>query len=144
MRMFNLTRTTYVTGISGTGIVAEGIQYSDGTIAMRWLDTGVTEENRARGVRPTTVVHESIESVIALHGHNGATTVVWARYPEPSAPRLLTIDMNNSEIYADGEPFPFYVSTDFDPDTAVRATGGTDHFGIVDLPIVADRIEVIR
>lgn len=123
-------------GSSGT--VAEGIQSSDGTILMRWLDT---EENRARGPLPRTEFNESIQTVRALYG---ALTVVWARYPEPRAPRLLTIDMKNSEIYADGEPFPFYVSTDFEPDTAVRATGGTDHFGIVDLPIVADRIEVIR
>lgn len=34
-RLFTLERTIDITGISGTGIVAEGIQFSDGTVAMR-------------------------------------------------------------------------------------------------------------
>ena len=74
-RRFNLVRTEDVSGISGTGVVVEGVEFSDGTVAVRWLDQGVSDENRARGVRPTTVLHESIESVLALHGHNGATVI---------------------------------------------------------------------
>lgn len=77
MRSFHLVRDQDVTGISGTGVVAEGVEYSDGTVALRWLDSGVSEPNRQRGVRPTTVMHESIDSVTALHGHNGATHVAW-------------------------------------------------------------------
>jgi hypothetical protein len=77
VRCFELVRTVDVTGISGTGVVAEGVEFSDGTVALRWLDAGVSHENRARGVRPTTVVHESVDSVDALHGHNGATEIVW-------------------------------------------------------------------
>jgi hypothetical protein len=77
MRLFDLIRSKDVTGISGTGAVAEGVQFSDGTVVLRWLDESVSPENRERGVRPTTVIHENIESVLALHGHNGATKVVW-------------------------------------------------------------------
>lgn len=77
MRRFHLVRDADVTGVSGTGIVAEGVAYSDGTVALRWLDAGVSQANRERGVRPTTVVHESVASVIALHGHGGATHVAW-------------------------------------------------------------------
>lgn len=74
-KRFNLVRDEDVSGISGTGLVAEGVEFSDGTVALRWLDAGVSQENRARGVRPTTVMHESVASVVALHGHNGATYV---------------------------------------------------------------------
>lgn len=72
-RRFLLVRQLDVTGISGTGEVAEGIQFSDGTVALRWL---TTEQTRV-GVRPTTVLHVDIGSVMALHGHDGSTTVQW-------------------------------------------------------------------
>lgn len=77
MRTFTLVRTIDVSGISGTGTVAEGVEFSDGTVAVRWLIDGVSEVNRERGVGPTTVVHSDIRSVEALHGHGGATQVVW-------------------------------------------------------------------
>lgn len=73
-RRFHLVRDTDVTGISGTGVVAEGVQFSDGTVVMRWLSAGTA---RPDVVRPTTVVHDDVESVVALHGHNGATRVEW-------------------------------------------------------------------
>lgn len=74
-RTFVLYRDTDVTGISGTGPVADGVVYPDGVTVMRWRD--VAGPNADRGVRPTIVVHESPESVEALHGHNGATRIVW-------------------------------------------------------------------
>lgn len=73
-RRFNLVRTEDVSGFSGTGTVGEGVEFSDGTVVLRWLDAK-SEENRERGVRPTTVLHESLDSVLALHGHNGLTTI---------------------------------------------------------------------
>lgn len=77
MRCFVLIRDVDVTGLSGTGVVGEGIEFSDGTVAMRWLQDGVSDFHRERGVRPTTVVHENITSVEALHGHGGATHIEW-------------------------------------------------------------------
>lgn len=74
-RTFVLFRDTDVTGISGTGPVADGVVYPDGVTVMRWRD--VAGPNADAGVRPTIVVHESPESVEALHGHNSATRIVW-------------------------------------------------------------------
>jgi hypothetical protein len=74
IRRFELHRDTDVTGISGTGIVAEGCVFTDGTTILRWLTSGTT---RPHMVKPTTVIHESPESVQALHGHNGATHIEW-------------------------------------------------------------------
>jgi len=73
-RRFHLHRRSDITGISGTGVVAEGIQFTDGTVVVRWLTAGTA---RPEHVKPTTVIHGDIDSVIGLHGHNGATEVVW-------------------------------------------------------------------
>lgn len=76
-RRFFVERTTDVTGISGTGTVAEGVAFSDGTAVLRWCELPEDHPNYRRGVRATTVVHESVEAVEALHGHNGMTYVNW-------------------------------------------------------------------
>lgn len=67
-RAFLLIRDEDVTGISGTGVVAEGVEFSDGVVALRWTSQF-----------PTSVVfHErGIESVKAIHGHNGKTRIEW-------------------------------------------------------------------
>lgn len=78
--LFLVYRHKDITGVSGTGIVGEGIIFSDGTVAMRWLDIDHDSPNYQRGVRPTTVLHENIQSVEAIHGHLGATEVVRGTY----------------------------------------------------------------
>lgn len=67
-RLFVLRRDEDVSGVSGTGIVAEGIEFSDGTVALRWTSQW-----------PTSVVFhdKGIESVKAIHGHGGRTEVVY-------------------------------------------------------------------
>ena len=67
-RAFVLVREEDLTGISGEGIVAGGVEFPDGTVVLRWYSDW-----------PTSVVfHErGIESVEAVHGHGGKTKVVW-------------------------------------------------------------------
>jgi hypothetical protein len=66
-RLFELHRFVDVSGgISGTGVVAEGVEFSDGKVAVRWL-----------GETPSTVVWDSIAHARAVHGHGGATRIVW-------------------------------------------------------------------
>lgn len=68
-RRFVLERDEDVTGVSGTGIVAQGVWWPDGdVVALRWTSAW-----------PTSVVFhdKGIESVEAIHGHNGATRIVW-------------------------------------------------------------------
>lgn len=67
MIMFNLVRDQDETGISGTGTVAEGVEFGDGTVVMRWLSD-----------LTSTAIYASISDVVAIHGHNGKTHVVWA------------------------------------------------------------------
>ena len=67
MRCFELHRDVDESGISGTGVVAEGVEFKDGVVSLRWL----TEW-------PTSVVwyDRGMESVEAIHGHNGKTRIV--------------------------------------------------------------------
>lgn len=66
MRIFHLVRTVDETGVSGTGIVAEGVVFTDGRVALRW-----------KGEHASTVVWDTIDSAIAVHGHGGRTQVVF-------------------------------------------------------------------
>lgn len=66
-RRFELQRDVDVSGVSGTGRVAEGIQFEDGLCVVRWISDW-----------SSTAVHDrGIDSVIAIHGHAGATQIVW-------------------------------------------------------------------
>jgi len=52
-------------------VVAEGCEFSDGSVALRW-----------RGDNPATAVWPDLGSVLAVHGHQGATEVRWID-PQP-------------------------------------------------------------
>lgn len=66
MRTFILYRVTDVSGISGTGVVAEGVQFSDGVCVCRWMTSTAT-----------TTVYDSIQDVESIHGHDGATRIIF-------------------------------------------------------------------
>lgn len=66
MFCFVLHRDSDPTGISGTGLVAEGCEFEDGTVVLRWA-----------GETPTTVIHVNMASVRRLHLHGGATRIVY-------------------------------------------------------------------
>ncbi len=65
-RRFYLQRNVDVTGASGTGRVADGVLWPDGTASVRW-----------RGERPSSVHWDRMEDAEAVHGHGGATTIQW-------------------------------------------------------------------
>ena len=62
MRRFVLIRVEDLTGVSGTGEVAEGTVFSSGLSVIHWL-----REPFAMGV------YQSLEDVISVHGHEGRT-----------------------------------------------------------------------
>lgn len=65
-REFELYREVDVTGVSGTGVVADGVEFANGIVVMQW-----------HGEHPSVAVWPSIEQVIATHGHEGKTVVRW-------------------------------------------------------------------
>ena len=65
-RKFVLVRDEDETGLSGTGVVAFGVVFPDGTVATRWNATIAQ-----------TCTWASIEHVEHVHGHNGKTRIVY-------------------------------------------------------------------
>ncbi len=63
-RLFELIRMEDFTGISGTGTVAEGVEWADKTATIHWLG------------HPTSTAHyNGIADIMSIHGHGGATRV---------------------------------------------------------------------
>ncbi len=65
-RLFVLRRTEDESGISGTGDVAEGVEFSNGKCVLCWI-------TQYRSV----AVYDSIRELESIHGHDGKTLVVW-------------------------------------------------------------------
>ena len=66
MQNFVLERDYDVSGVSGTGRVAEGVVFTNGRAVMTWL----TEYS-------SIAIYNSIEELVQIHSHGGATRVVW-------------------------------------------------------------------
>jgi hypothetical protein len=64
---FSLVKNIDVSGLNGTGVVALGVEFPDGTAVLRWL-----------GKYPTTTIHGMGRlSVEAIDGHEGTTWIEW-------------------------------------------------------------------
>lgn len=66
MIRFLLVREEDETGVSGEGIVAEGIRFTNGQCVLSWL----TEYT-------SVAVYPNAEEIIKIHGHDGRTTIAW-------------------------------------------------------------------
>ena len=70
-RRIRLNRQHDVSGVSGTGIVAYGVVWPDGTVTLRW-DTQVR----------STVMYDSIDDVVTITGHGGNTVIEWVDHED--------------------------------------------------------------
>jgi hypothetical protein len=66
MRGFYLDRSEDASGVSGTGRVAEGVEFTDGRCALAWL-----------GPISSVAIYPNIKQLEAIHGHEGRTKVVF-------------------------------------------------------------------
>jgi len=66
MRRFVLQRDVDATGTSGTGIVAEGVEFSNGQVTIHWI-------SQLESVN----VYANAKVLTALHGHGGNTHIKW-------------------------------------------------------------------
>jgi hypothetical protein len=69
-RRFRLNRVNDRSGISGTGIVAEGVVFSTGQTVLCWLRE--TEDSKG-----SIATYQNMEQAIRIHGHNGDTRFEW-------------------------------------------------------------------
>ena len=47
-------------------VVAWGVQFPDGVTVLRW-----------KSETASTVVYNSVDDVVLVHGHNGSTQILW-------------------------------------------------------------------
>lgn len=66
LRRFHFVRKEDASGVSGCGVVAEGVVFSNGHVALTWLST-----------HPSINLYDSIDDVVLIHGHEGRTHIVF-------------------------------------------------------------------
>jgi len=66
LRRFHFLRKEDVSGTSGCGVVAEGVEFSDGHVALTWLSRF-----------PSINLYDCIDDVVSIHGHDGRTQIVF-------------------------------------------------------------------
>ena len=71
MQTFRLRRRVDHSGVSGTGVVAEGVIFGKGHVALSWVVAPEGFEQVPLGV----AVYESAHHVTAVHGHGGDTWI---------------------------------------------------------------------
>jgi hypothetical protein len=68
MKLFKLVRDEDVSGVSGTGVVAEICVFKSGKVCVSFLPHTANVSN--------VIVYDSLEDAEKVHGHNGLTRVV--------------------------------------------------------------------
>lgn len=66
MKQFWLKRIEDISGTSGTGIVAEGVVFSNGYCTLHWLSN-----------LTSVAIYTSIQDLEKIHGHSGATIIIF-------------------------------------------------------------------
>lgn len=69
MKIFQLVRNEDETGNSGTGPVAEVVEFEDGKAVVKWR-----AQTNALGVG-SVVVYDSLQDLVKVHGHGGKTVL---------------------------------------------------------------------
>lgn len=101
MRRFILIRHEDISGVSGCGVVAHGVEYDDGHISMQWCDSP----------SKLPVSFESIDVLLTVHGHGGKTVHRWldpqhqafvSPYRDPIGSAIAAMDRRrHPQDYAD-------------------------------------------
>ena len=65
MKLFHFYRGEDQSGVSGTGAVVEGVQFTNGWCALRWISS-----------HSSICFYRSIEEVRQIHSHGGKTEIV--------------------------------------------------------------------
>jgi hypothetical protein len=66
IRTFQVVRDEDVSGVSGVGVIAEGVLFSSGKVFVNWISMHKIVE-----------MADSVAEWQAVHGHEGRTRIVW-------------------------------------------------------------------
>lgn len=80
MRTFHLHRDEDVSGVSGTGIIAEGTLYSNTKVVISWLT-----------VHKSMGIYDSLAEMMAVHTHGTKTRLVWDDEVQAVKPAKKTV-----------------------------------------------------
>lgn len=80
MRTFHIHRDEDESGVSGTGIVAEGVLFSNTKVILSWLT-----------IHKSIAIYDSLAEMLAIHGHGGKTRLVWDDEVVAQAPVRKTV-----------------------------------------------------
>jgi hypothetical protein len=64
LKTFTLCRIIDDSGISGTGVVAEGVEFENGEVALHWL-----------GETSSIAIYSNMDEMMSIHGHEEHTKV---------------------------------------------------------------------
>jgi hypothetical protein len=123
VKLFHLYRSEDETGVSGTGPVVEGVEFTNGWCAIRWLSN-----------RSTLCFYQSMADVRSIHGHGGRT-------------ELVVHDFEPARRAKTGEEFEIFLQTLEEISSTVNAaddpgmTPETLHASIDHIKILLDRLE---
>lgn len=73
MRRFYLQRESDPSGVSGTGRVADGVEFASGWIALYF-------DPQIKGIH-SIYFYRDLGDMYQLHGHSGKTRIVWIDPP---------------------------------------------------------------
>jgi hypothetical protein len=65
MERFWLNRQEDISGVSGTGIIAEGVVFSSGEAVLHWMTK-----------MSSIAIYGSLADIEKIHGHDGRTIIV--------------------------------------------------------------------
>ena len=84
MRRFTMERDADTSGVSGTGTVLEGVQFSTGVVVIHWLTPPP---------RGSISIFDSLEQFLAIHvmPHPSNNAVITFENGEQLAPQELTL-----------------------------------------------------
>ncbi|MEK7135397.1 MAG: hypothetical protein AAB780_01695 [Patescibacteria group bacterium] len=92
VKRFVLERAKDHSGVSGTGIVAQGCEFANGKVVISWLTP-----------MSSVSVFDSISVLEEIHGHEGSTKVVWEEgedlEPTGCQATLLGFQCENKDRY---------------------------------------------
>ena len=80
MRTFHLHREEDESGVSGTGVVAEGVLLTNTKVVVSWLT-----------IHKSIAIYDSLAEMQAIHGHGGKTRIVWDADVQPAKPAKRTV-----------------------------------------------------
>ena len=79
-RRFEVWRDEDVSGVSGTGKIVEGVQFSDGQLVTYWLGGPPMFQPKV-----DVWINPGIDPFEKIHSHGGRTRVVWLDPEQPSS-----------------------------------------------------------